>query len=237
MKKSIFDNLKTAENNCLMFLAPMAGYTNSSFRRCCSDFSADLTYTEMVSARGIVNNSGHTFQLLDTTWDSTPPFAHIYGNNPDVMAQATDILTKMEKFAGIDINCGCPARKVTSKGYGSKLMYTPQVIHDIIKAMKQVTTLPITIKTRIGISENNLNYKEILDAVQQAGGDAIAIHARTITNGHKGEPRLDDLAELKSIAKIPVIGNDPYGFVPRENLNTAPYGYGLFTFALLLVES
>jgi len=208
MKKNIFNNLTDGSQKVFaMLLAPMAGYTNSSFRRCCTDFSASLTYTEMVSARGITNNSEHTFQLLDTTWDNTPPFAHIYGKTPDVMAQAAEILTSMNRFAGVDINCGCPARKVATKGYGSKLMHNPQLIYDIVKAAKTATNLPVTVKTRIGISEKNLNYKEILDAVQQANGDAIAFHARTTTNGHKGSPMLEQLADLKSIAKIPVIGN------------------------------
>jgi tRNA-dihydrouridine synthase B len=208
MTKNIFNNLINASpSQPLMFLAPMAGYTNSSFRRCCTDFSASLTYTEMVSARGITNASEHTLQLLETRWDETAPFAHIYGKDPDIMAQAADILSKMNKFSGIDINCGCPARKVASKGYGSKLMHNPQLIYDIVKAIKQSTTLPVTVKTRIGISEGNMNYIEILDAVQQAGGDAIAFHARTITNGHKGMPLLEQLAEAKAISKIPVIGN------------------------------
>ncbi len=208
MNKNIFNNLKdSSKKTFLMLLAPMAGYTNSSFRRCCTNFSASLTYTEMVSARGITNDSEHTFQLLDTTWDKTPPMAHIYGKTPEIIAQATEILTNMQRFSGIDINCGCPARKVTSKGYGAKLMNNPQIIYDIVKASKKATNLPVTVKTRIGISEKNLNYKEILDAVQLAGGDAIAFHARTVNNGHKGSPMLEELADLKSTAKIPVIGN------------------------------
>lgn len=185
----------------------MAGYTNSSFRRCCSDLSADLTYTEMVSARGIIHNSSHTFQLLDTTWDKKKPFVHIYGNTPDIMAEAAKILTETGRFSGIDINCGCPARKITSKGYGSKLMHTPEKIYEIIKSIKTSTTLPVTVKTRIGISKHKLNYKEILHAVEDAGADAMTVHARTITDMHTGDVMMDKLAELKASAFIPIIGN------------------------------
>ena len=190
-----------------LLLAPMAGYTNAPMRRICHQHGAALTYTEMTNDLGLLHASDKTWHLLETFGDEGPVVAHLYGSNPNSLAEAAAKAEASGRFAGIDLNAGCPVRKITSNGAGAALVEDPRRIHDILAAMRQAVRLPLTVKTRIGPRPGEVTIFEILDAAESAGADALALHARFTSQGHGGEAHLDVLAEVKRRAKIPVIGN------------------------------
>jgi len=139
--------------------------------------------------------------------DEGPVVAHLYGREPDQLAEAAERVAQTGRFAAIDLNAGCPVRKVTACGAGAALIRDPQRIHNIICAMRRVTKLPLTLKTRLGPSPDRVLIFEILDAAESAGAEAIALHARFTSQGHGGAPDLALLAEVKRRARVPIIGN------------------------------
>ena len=189
-------------------LAPMAGYTQLPFRELCLSHGAGLCYTELTVAEGIARQLPPTMLYLETSSQDHPIGAHIYGCNPDSMGRAAAIIEQSGRFDLVDINAGCPVRKLTSKGCGAALMKNPELIYRIIRAMKEQTHgIPITLKTRIGLSSRAANIHEVADAAQQAGADAITVHARFACNRHKGPADWDVLQTLKKQLRIPLIGN------------------------------
>ncbi|MDD3544220.1 MAG: tRNA-dihydrouridine synthase family protein [Kiritimatiellae bacterium] len=190
-----------------LILAPMAGYTDAAMRRACRRHGAALAYTEMASAAGLLHADRKTWQMLETLPDEGPVAAHLYGSEPDQMAEAASRVAQTGRFAAIDLNAGCPVRKITACGAGAALIHDPQRIHDILCAMRRVTDLPLTIKTRLGPSPDRVMIFDILDAAESAGADAVALHARFTSQGHGGATNLELLAEVKRRARIPVIGN------------------------------
>ena len=190
-----------------VFLAPMAGFTDAAMRRVCHRHGAGLTYTEMVSAAGILHDSEKTRHLLETLPDEGPVVAHLYGNDPQMLADATARVAATGRFVAIDLNAGCPMRKITVNGGGAALMKDPDRIGRIVAAMVAATSLPITVKTRIGLRPDRVVILEILRAVESAGGAAIAVHGRFASQEHSGDVCLDLLAEVKRVSRIPVIGN------------------------------
>jgi nifR3 family TIM-barrel protein len=190
-----------------VFLAPMAGFTDAAMRRVCHQHGAGLTYTEMVNATGILRDSGKTWQLLETLPGEGPVVAHLYGSEPQVLADAAARVAATGRFVAIDLNAGCPMRKITTNGSGAALMKDPDRIAGIVAAMGSATDLPITVKTRIGRHPDRVLGMEILRAVEAAGGAAITFHGRFASQEHSGDVRLDLLAELKRASRIPVIGN------------------------------
>lgn len=190
-----------------VFLAPMAGFTNAAMRRICHQFGATLTFTEMVNAAGILHDSDKTWHLLETFPDEGPVMAHLYGTDPAVFAEAAARVTALGRFTGIDLNAGCPMRKITSKGAGAALMKQPALIGKIVAAMVRATPLPVTVKTRVGPRPDQVVVLEILRAVEEAGGAALTVHGRFATQEHSGEVHLPLLAEVKRASRIPIIGN------------------------------
>ncbi len=190
-----------------LFLAPMAGFTNGPTRRIARAYGADLTFTEMVSAMGIIHQDSATLGLLRRSDEDEPVVAHLYGSDPAILAEATRIVMKNGGFAGIDLNAGCPVRKVARTGAGAALIRDPGLIHRILSAMRRNTTLPLTMKTRLGAHPGHPAIFEILRAAEDAGADALIVHARYTSQGHGGETDLATLAQLKTVATIPVIGN------------------------------
>ena len=199
--------LGTFTTNTPVFLAPMAGFTNAAMRRVSHRFGAALTYTEMVNAAGILHASDKTWHLLETLPDEGPVVAHLFGADPNELADATARVSAVGRFVALDLNAGCPMRKITTKGAGAALMKQPDLIGRIVAAMCAATTLPVTVKTRIGARPDKVLVLEILHAVEAAGGAAITVHGRFATQEHSGEVRLDLLAEVKRASRIPVIGN------------------------------
>ncbi|MFZ4396538.1 MAG: tRNA dihydrouridine synthase [Kiritimatiellia bacterium] len=195
-----------------VFLAPMAGFTNAAMRRVCQRMGAGLTYTEMVNAAGVLHDSDKTWHLLETFPDEGPIVAHLYGSDPSVLAAAAGRVAALGKYVALDLNAGCPMRKITSKGAGAALMKQPELIGRIVAAMTAATSLPVTVKTRIGLQPDKIAVLEILRAVEESGGAALAVHGRFATQEHSGAVRLDLLAEVKRASRIPVIGNGGISF-------------------------
>lgn len=191
----------------LLILAPMAGYTSAPMRRICHRHGAALAYTEMTNDLGLLHTSEKTWHLLETFEDEGPVIAHLYGSDPASLAEAAAKVEQTGRFVGVDLNAGCPVRKITATGAGAALIHEPQRIHDILSAMRQAVRLPLTVKTRLGPHPEATAIFEILAAAESAGADALALHARFTSQGHGGAARLDLLAEVKRRAKIPVIGN------------------------------
>jgi tRNA-dihydrouridine synthase B len=190
-----------------VILAPMAGYTDSTFRTICLKHKCGLVFTEVVSSEGIARRNIRSLNLLFTAADEEPIAAHIYGNNPDVMACAAIEVERLNRFSFIDINAGCPVPKIVRKGSGVALMNDPQLVYRIVKTVVEAVSLPVTVKSRTGISKDNPNIDEVAHAAEEAGASALFLHARLASQGHRGSVDMETLAKIKHDLSIPVIGN------------------------------
>lgn len=192
-----------------MRLSPMAGYTNAPMRAISLRFGAALVYTEMAGVEGLAHGgSAATWQLLETLpEESGHVVAHLYGRDPEHFAHAAEAIARTGRFAGIDINAGCPVPKVAGWGAGAALMREPRLVRDIVAATMRASGLPVSVKTRIGFGDGEITVFDILKAVEDGGGSAIAVHGRTKSQGHSGPVRRDILAKVKEMASIPVYGN------------------------------
>jgi len=188
-------------------LAPMAGYTRSPFRAICRRFHCGLVFTELVTAEGIVRRQPRTMHYLESLPEERPIAAHIYGSDPDALAGAARVIESLGRFDLIDINCGCPVPKVTRKGAGVALMREPEKIHAIVQAVSRAVSLPVTIKTRLGLSSELANISEVAQAAEEGGARAIFLHARFASEGHNGPVDREALQRIKRERSIPVIGN------------------------------
>ena len=208
MKTDLYNLFKLPEiEKPLVFLAPMAGFTDAAMRRITGQHGAQLTFTEMTSDMGLLHDSAKTWHLLECFEDEVPVVAHLYGSNPETLAEAARRVEERGGFAGIDLNAGCPVKKITKSGAGSALIRSPKLIGEIIAAMRKAVKLPLTIKTRLGGHPGDVTIFDILKAAEDGGADAITVHARFVSQGHAGEPDLRLLAKVKEQASIPVIGN------------------------------
>lgn len=198
-----------ARNNVL--LAPMAGVTEAPFRGICRRMGAGLTYTEMVSAKGLHYNpdSRTSRKLLTFDPDETPCAVQIFGSEPDMMAaQAAAVCEKYgSDVALIDINMGCPVTKVVAKGEGSALMRTPELAAEIVRQVVASVPVPVTVKFRSGWDTDEINATEFARAMEQAGAAALAVHGRTRNQFYKGHADWDVIARVKSAVGVPVIGS------------------------------
>lgn len=192
---------------CPVLLAPMAGFTDPAMRRICHTFGAALSYTEMVNAIGLLRASDRTWHLLETLPGEGPVVAHLYGAHATEMADAAAAVWRCGRFVAIDINAGCPMRKITANGCGAALMPQPERIGAMVAAMRAAMPLPVTVKTRVGLRPDHVLIHEIQRAVEEAGAAALAVHGRFAANLHSGPVALDLLAAVKAAARIPVIGN------------------------------
>ena len=192
-------------------LAPLAGFTDAPFRRLCFEGGADLTYTEMVSAAGLAHGSSPTRHLMETMPGEGPVALQIFGANESDVAYATEFIQKnyveSSAFVELNLNAGCPMTKVTREGAGAKLVEDPAKIGRLLKAMVANTSLPVTLKTRLGPHPQKTNVLEILEAAEEAGAKGLIVHARYTSQMHGGPLHLDALAEVVARARIPVTGN------------------------------
>ena len=201
-----------------VFLAPMAGVTDISFRGLCKEQGCGLVYTEMVSAKALYYGSENTKQLLRISDEEMPVAAQIFGNDPEIMAKVVEEhFNKRDDICIIDINMGCPAPKIVKNGEGSALMKDPKLAGQIVKKIKEVSSKPVTVKFRKGFDEDNINAVQFALALEEAGADAIAIHGRTRKQMYEGKADWNIIKEVKDSVKIPVIGNGDV-FTPEDAL-------------------
>ncbi len=189
------------------WLAPMAGYTDAAFRSVCRDFGGGLFYTEVAVAQGLIRDSKPSWHLLETFEGEEQIAGHIYGSEPDVMAAVAAMIEQTGRFSAIDINCGCPVRKIVAKGAGAALIRTPAHIGEIVRAVRSAVSLPVLVKTRIGYKADQPRIKEIAQAVQEAGAAALAIHGRYAERQHRGPVDWDMIGDIKAHSTIPILGN------------------------------
>ncbi len=190
-------------NNLL--LAPMAGITNLPMRLIARECGASLCFTEMVSVNGLVRSGKKSFELMQGRPDDRPLGIQLFGDDPLALAEGARIA---EEFGDlIDINMGCPVRKVVSTGSGSALMREPDRVRDIIREVRRATRLPLTIKIRIGWHADEPNFLEIARIAMAEGCDAITLHPRSQSQMFEGNADWSKIAELKQSVTIPVIGS------------------------------
>lgn len=188
-------------------LAPMAGYTDSAMRSLCSELGCGMLFTEVVNAHGIAHGSKRSLHMLETQPCEHPVGAHIYGSDPDAMAAAAAIIEQLGRFDFIDVNCGCPVRKIVARGAGAALIRSPRKIEAIVRRISQAVSLPVTVKTRIGYSSDDINILDVAAAAEQGGAASIAVHARVAANRHSGDVAWDVLARAGESVSIPFFGN------------------------------
>jgi len=189
-------------------LAPLAGFTDAPFRRLCFEGGADLAYTEMVSAAGLAHGSSPTRHLMETMEGEGPVACQLFGaHETDVARAAREIDAIADRFVELNLNAGCPMTKVTREGAGAKLVEDPEKVYRILKAMTENTSLPVTLKTRLGPHPGKTNAFELLDAAERAGARGVTFHARFTSQMHGGAVHLDLLRELVSRAHVPIVGN------------------------------
>ena len=198
-----------------LFLAPMAGLTDRSFRSVCKKYGAALTYTEMISSKALHYKDKKTARLAYIEKEDLPVAAQIFGHEPEIMAEAAHLLSVGEYayYDGcalpdiIDINMGCPVKKIVTGGDGSALMKNPALIYDIVKATRGATEKPLTVKLRAGWDSSSKNALECALAAEEGGADAVCVHGRTREEFYTPPVDLEIIASVKSALKIPVIGN------------------------------
>lgn len=192
-----------------LLLAPMAGVSDEAFRTLCREQGADLTYTEMVSAKGLSYANEKTRHLLHLAEGEDQVAVQLFGHEPDVMAdQARWVEQEMgETLAYLDINMGCPARKIVSKGDGSALMKTPDLAAAIVRAVCAAVEHPVTVKFRRGWAEGDETCVEFARRMEDAGAAAVAVHGRYALQLYRGRAEWDAIARVKAAVSIPVVGN------------------------------
>ncbi len=189
-----------------IFLAPMAGVTDVGFRHVCKLAGADLTFTEMVSAKALSYDSAKTKELLYTSEIEKPIAVQIFGHEPDVMANVCKI-QELSKFDLIDINFGCPAPKIVNNGDGSAILKDLKLLEQIVLSCTKATNKPISCKFRKGYFADDNVAVEVAKICEESGAKMITLHGRTRSQMYSGEVDLETIAKVKANAKIPVVGN------------------------------
>jgi tRNA-dihydrouridine synthase B len=190
-----------------LFLAPMAGVSESPFRRLCRRFGADVVVTEFLSAEGIRRENEATLAKLRFGPDERPIGVQIFGSDPAAMGEAAALVTDVFQPEFIDINFGCPVKKVVKRNGGSGCLKDLDLVQTIIRSVAASTYLPVTVKIRSGWSEEKRDPVAIALRCQDAGARALALHPRTRTQMYTGHAHWDEIAAVKAALSIPVIGN------------------------------
>lgn len=189
-------------------LAPMAGISNSAFRRIVKEMGCGLVFAEMVSDKAIVYDNKKTKDMLYFSEEERPIAQQIFGSNTESFVQAAKIIYKEMKPDIIDINMGCPVPKVALRAQaGSALLKDPNKIYEIVSAVVKAIPCPITVKIRSGWDKNSINAVEVAIICQKAGASAITVHPRTRAQSYTGKADWDIIRQVKNSVKIPVIGN------------------------------
>ena len=198
--------------------APMAGYTGAVYREILREHGCPYCYTEMVSAKGLIFGGGGSREILEHGPSDRPLAVQLFGDDPEEIARAVGIIHDLGcEFDAIDLNMGCPARKVTSQGSGGALLKDLERAADIIRAVKSATNLPVTAKTRLGWDDPD-HVVEVARELQEAGLDMLAIHGRTVSQGYSGTADWRKIYLAASSVSIPVVGNGDVR-TPQEALS------------------
>src|SRR6185369_14388809 len=190
-----------------LFLAPMAGVSESPFRRLCRVHGADVVVTEFLSAEGIRRENEATLSKLRFGEDERPIGVQIFGADPVAMEEASRLVTDVFQPEFIDINFGCPVKKVVKRNGGSGCLRDLDLVESVIRAVSASTHLPVTVKIRSGWSEEMRDPVKIALRCQDAGARALALHPRTRTQMYSGSARWEEIAAVAAALEIPVIGN------------------------------
>lgn len=196
----------TIKNNIVM--APMAGFSNTSYRSIIKAMGAGLIFAEMVSDKAILYNSKKTIDMLKMKEEERPIAQQIFGSDKKSFVEAAKKVIKLMNPDIIDINMGCPVPKVALKSQaGSALLKDPDKIYEIVKSVVKAVDVPVTVKIRSGWDDNHINAVEVAKIVESAGASAITIHPRTRAQGYSGKANWDIIKKVKEEISIPVIGN------------------------------
>lgn len=202
-----------------LYLAPLAGITDSPFRRLCKKYGADVVCTEMISSRGIYYKDKKTAALLSFNNEEQPIGIQLFGNDPDIMAYAAKTVEERNP-AFIDINMGCPMPKIVNNGDGCALMTNPLIASKVIEATVKAVKCPVTVKFRAGYSADKINAVEFAKTAEESGAARITVHPRTRDQLYSGTANREIIAEVKNAVTIPVIGNGDI-FSPESALDMA----------------
>jgi nifR3 family TIM-barrel protein len=189
-------------------LAPMAGVTNYPFRKLCRRYGAGLFVSEMITARALVERNRKTLRLADFGPDEKPRSLQLYGVEPASLGEATRWLVGEGRVDHLDLNFGCPVRKVTAKGGGAAIPAKPRLLARLVRAVvENAGAVPVTMKFRLGIDEDLLTYRDAGRIGEEEGCVAVGLHARTAAQLYDGAARWEAIADLKRRVAIPVLGN------------------------------
>lgn len=190
-------------------LAPMAGITDHTFRSIALEMGAGLVVTEMISAEALVRDNKKTWEMLNNTKNEYPLSVQIFGGNPKTMGKAAKMLCeRIPNLNLIDINMGCPVPKVALRSEaGSALLKDPEKIGKIVKEVVKNSSVPVTVKIRIGWDDKNINAVEVAKIIEESGASAIAVHGRTRKEGYSGVVNKEEIKKVKESVSIPVIAN------------------------------
>jgi len=196
-----------AQGRVPLFLAPQAGVSESPFRRLCREFGADVVVSEFVSADGLCRGNEKSHSYLRFHDEERPIGIQIFGADPEMMAEAAATVCEIYKPDFLDINFGCPVKKVVKRNGGSGCLRDLGLLEDIIRAVVESTPVPVTVKTRSGFSEGTRDPVKIGMTVQDAGAKMITLHPRTRADLYSGKARWEEIGELVEALDIPVVGN------------------------------
>ncbi len=211
-----------------IILAPMAGVTDSIFRRICFEYGCEMSVTEMISAKAVCYGDDKTFSLARIDRREGPTALQIFGHEEDVMAEAAATLLEhagrdegAASPCAIDINMGCPVKKIVSNGEGSALMRDPELVYRIVKAVKGAVDIPVTVKIRSGFSRENINAVDVAQAAESGGAAAIGVHGRTREQMYSGKADYSIIGEVKKSVGVPVFGSgDIYSASDAERMQS-----------------
>lgn len=199
--------IKNWEINGKIALAPLAGYTNPAYRMLMKEFGADLVFSEMISAKGLLYDNEKTWELTEIEPEEHPIAMQIFGGDIDSMVKAAIMIDQKTSADIIDLNMGCPVRKVLKAEGGCQLLTDVAKIETMVREIVKNVQKPISVKIRAGINHKAINGAEVAKAAERAGASFITIHGRTQSDMYSGKVNLDYIKAVKNAVKIPVIGN------------------------------